>query len=934
MTIRLSDLDDDNVGLDGEEIEAEPEGLSEGWHDIQPSLQPSVSGGAEDGDDPASCMAIAGLGVERAVANPEHPWMKHHEFVLVKTVAEVRSIVDRAIEHGKCSLDLESQGLDTRIDVIDGELRTRHQIVGYCLSVDGKAGYYIPVRHKLLSNQDGNPNVDDVEATEAEIRRLCLAAQPVMPPDCQDPLGGRDWLEPPKVVIGFWHARFDQELLLPVTGLHYWHPESFEDFMLAYYVYYSGDKALGLKSKSREKLRDPEGNPYTMIELPELFVGRRKIEFDAIYPDEEGVKKYACSDAICTRLHWNTEEVQEVLTSTKYRNVYRIEKQTVQAVRAMERPRMLIDKAEVERLIDEARLEQTEYEGKILALAEAKGFHDFNPGSTKQLSDFLFTEKGLDLKPKPGKNEKSGQYKTDAASLEKLIDGQEDVVDNVIVWLVKYRQIAKIIGTYLESMLANTDEHDQLRFSFNQVGAATGRFTAPAGKPDHGYAGIPIHGIPARSDPKRPKCANSMRRIFKARPGFMLAKCDYSGQELRIAANVSREQVWIKEFLHGSGDLHSITARAFFGKEDITKDERNAGKRANFALVYGGGFQAIVRATGCSEMEGKRRKTAFDKSVPDFAQWVKGQHAAVKRDLGVYTAFGRWLAVPDAQSDDHMLKSACERYSTNYPIQGSGADIMKISMILLYKLFYKMGWLSHGGDDSVRMLLTVHDEVVFEIRFDRIMQAIPLIVDVMESPWKMPSKPRWVVPLIVEPDVGLDWSAKYGWDTMVKGRPAKQGEEPKDNEELIEGRIYTKAPDWLAPHIDRDWAPPTGGAPPPATPPAVSDPPATPAVLAAPTIASVAPPAAAPVVKAEPPVEEVVTCCLGVLTKNTAQFVAVVCMEARDVDHGKLLRLVDIEGAVLIDPKHGIRVDPDQFRREMFKRNLGSAMLESEPEPG
>jgi hypothetical protein len=279
-----------------------------------------------------------------------------------------------------------------------------------------------------------------------------------------------------------------------------------------------------------------------------------------------------------------------------------------------------------------------------------------------------------------------------------------------------------------------------------------------------------------------------------------------------------------------------------------------------------------------------------------------------------------------------MLKSACERYSTNYPIQGSGADIMKISMILLYKLFYKLGWLTNGGDDSVRMLLTVHDEIVFEIRFDRVMQAVPLIVEVMESPWKMPAKPRWIVPLIVEPDIDLTWAAKFHWDPIVKGRPAKPDDVLKDDEELIDGRIYTKAPDWLAPYIDRGqaFAPPSNE-PAAITPPSAPSAPVTPAT---PTVASVAPVTQPGPTKADPPADEIVTCCLGMLTKNTAQLVAVVCMEARDVDHGKLLRLVDVEGTVLIEPKHGIRVDPDQFRRELFKRNLGSVLLESDPEPG
>ena len=907
-----------------------------------------------DDDDIASFLTTTGLKSEREVPDITKPWMQHHEFVLVRTPEEVDAIVEEALSCGRCSLDLETEGLDNRIEWDQqGRPRTVHQIVGFCIAVgDALKGYYIPVRH---NPQDGSPdlNVKPVERVEAAIRRLCWAAQPTPKPGQSDPLAFREFETPPRVVIDFWHAKFDQEFLYPVTGIDFWHPDSFEDGMLAYFTLYTGDKSLSLKDKAKEVLRAPDGSPYEMIKLQELFPNRRKISFPSLSPDEPGVVKYAGSDAICTRLLCARVDLLPVINrdprSRKF--AYRLEKQVAQVVRVMERNRVRVDRAKLTEIRDKHRSVREEYRAKIIALAASKGFENFEPGSPKQLGDFLFGERGLNISPKPALNEKSGQFKTDYDSMTQLAEDLGSHAPEVFRWVMAYREEDKVLGTYLESLSTNPDKNDELRFNFKQTGAATGRFSAPAGDNDQGYSGIPIHGIPGSSD---------IRTSFVARPGYTMVKCDYAGQELRIVANLSNESVWIKEFLEGDGDLHSITARAFFNKQEVTKEERKMGKcvapdtlvwvnqtlvpirslgfaqkpetfrktrgqiwdgsewqslvatyqggikplfhvvteggvltctanhlfltregafvragaltvgtpvvcpvgpiaedrpypasdpprnhemaylqglfaaglrdqdrqavripawilasgqtgirhyvagvldidglvspagqfewtttnlewagqigaalkaagqtfqvgvlepgsvtlrltggsswalrqylkslpkmarlvdcpepeaentarvlavwaapegiccdvtvedshvyvangmvthnTANFALVYGGGPASIMRATGCNKLEAQRRKQAFDKAVPQFANWVKGQHEKVKRDLGVYTAFGRWITIPDANiqkgqkdsngrllfddDDVRSLRAACERHATNYPIQG------------------------------------------------------------------------------------------------------------------------------------------------------------------------------------------------------------------------------------------------------------------------
>ena len=880
--------------------------------------------------------------------------MKHHTFTLVKTLAEVNQIVDAAIEAKHCSLDLECEGLDNRIFYDEaGKPYTKHAVVGYCISVgDAKTGYYIPVRHTTL---EGDLNVKPLADVEAAITRLCQASQPLLKPDSKDPLGGRDIVTPPRVVIDFWHASFDQEFLYPITGIDFWHPDSFEDGNLACFTLFSADRNLGLKAKSAEKLKDPEGHSYEMIELKELFPVRgRAIEFHTLSPDEPGVIKYACSDAICTRMLGAHKDIIPVVKE-KYGFTYRLEKQVAQVKRVMERNRVRLDRTRINELKDAHAKRRDEIKEKIVTLASSKGFSDFEPGSPKQLGDFLFTERGLDISPKPEKTA-NGQFKTDWTTLEELTKELGENAPPVFKQIIEYREEDKLLGTYLENMSANLDVNDEMRFQFKQTGAATGRFSAPSGDPEHGYSGLPIHGIPATSD---------LRTCFIARPGYTMLKCDYAGQELRIVTNLSNEPVWVKEFLEGDGDLHTITAMAFFNrsnKADVTKDERKGGKIANFALVYGGGPAAIMRATGCDKVEGARRKQAFDKAVPTFAKWVKGQHGKVKKDLGVWTALCRWIAIPDANHVEEKIKAACERHATNYPIQGTGADIMKIAMVLCHKAFHTKGWLRVGGDDSIRMLLTVHDEIVFEVRHDRVIEAIPLIVNEMEAPTKMarpPYSPIWQVPLITEPLVGPTWGTGYPCERYKDGHKMKEGEvvangfvygvirvvdmnkdgTPKDNP--VAGEVIHKSdaekkkvsirfadPQWLVGAdkvvVSEPTPPPKGnggnGSPP--LPPGGGAPPAP---SAPPTVHEVA-------AKKTNGIIKTATIHLTILNKKSVRQVRGALGEFLDGEHGEIIQVIDpMTNKIIVDAKLGIRARASKVAEKLLGLNLTDGRIHMTP---
>ncbi len=283
------------------------------------------------------------------------------------------------------------------------------------------------------------------------------------------------------------------------------------------------------------------------------------------------------------------------------------------------------------------------------------------------------------------------------------------------------------------------------------------------------------------------------------------------------------------------------------------------------------------------------------------------------------------------------IRAACERHATNYPIQGAGADIMKIAMVLIHKACYVRGWLRSGGDDSVRMLLTVHDELVFEIAYHRVLEALDVITECMERPTFMPRpkhSPPWLVPLITEPLIGKTWGAETGAHRYKRG-------------ENLEGLVhlgnwvFKKIPDWLEELLRNPPAPEGGsngsgsGGPGPSMPyiPIVPPPPIVRETLqVAPTQQAVIPaaPATPPLQSAtvhqkdEAPLvqEQVVTIRLNVLSRHSLTQVMEFCIKNINAEGPKLRLVHGLSDAVLIDPNLNVRVKPEDLAETFFRHNL------------
>jgi DNA polymerase-1 len=371
---------------------------------------------------------------------------------------------------------------------------------------------------------------------------------------------------------------------------------------------------------------------------------------------------------------------------------------------------------------------------------EAAG-EKFNLGSPKQLSELLFEKLALDRKK--SRKIKTG-YSTDAATLEKL-SGDHPVVDAIL----EHRTLSKLKSTYVDALPALVRPDTQrVHTDFNQTATSTGRLSSS--NPN-------LQNIPIRTAFSR-----KIRKGFVPEPGWLLAAADYSQIELRILAHFSQEPVLVETYQNNE-DVHTVTARLLFEKETVTPDERRLGKTINFGVIYGMGAQRFAREAGVSATEGKKFIERFNQRYPKVFEYLqKLQREAIAQGY-VETILGRRRYFEFNSGNLRSLKgrkpqeielnkigvrdqydAGLLRAAANAPIQGSSADIIKIAMANVHKLLQEY-------QEKARLLLQVHDELVFEVRPDVWEELQPKIRETMESAVELS------VPLMVDVHAGQNW---------------------------------------------------------------------------------------------------------------------------------------------------------------------------------
>ena len=450
--------------------------------------------------------------------------------------------------------------------------------------------------------------------------------------------------------------------------------------------------------------------------------GKKAISFAEVPLDR--ATQYAAEDADVTwRLH---RVLKPRLAEEGGTRVYeRVDRPLVPVVAQMERHGIKVDRERLARLSTEFATTISALEREIHGLAG----QEFTIGSPKQLGDILFDKLGY----KGGKKGKSGQYSTDQGILEGLAAQGAEVATKVLEW----RQLTKLKSTYTDALQAAINPRTgRVHTSYSLVGAQTGRLSST--EPN-------LQNIPIRTEIGR-----QIREAFVAEPGHVLLAADYSQIELRLAAHMA-EVPELKEAFAQGEDIHSRTAQEMFGTVD--RDTRARAKTINFAILYGISRWGLGGRLGMSADEAQAMIDRYFERFPGIRRYIHATLESVREKGYSETLFGRKTWFPRINAANPNERAGSERAAINAPIQGTSADIIKRAMV-------RMGpALAAAGLGHVRMLLQVHDELVFELPAGDAAAAAPVIERVMAEA-ALPSV-RLDVPLGIEIGTGANWGAAH-----------------------------------------------------------------------------------------------------------------------------------------------------------------------------
>jgi DNA polymerase-1 len=462
---------------------------------------------------------------------------------------------------------------------------------------------------------------------------------------------------------------------------------------------------------------------HTPIAFKDLCgAGKKAIGFAEVPLDR--ATAYAAEDADITwRLHALLKPRLAAEGGTK---IYeRVDRPLIPVVARMEREGIRVDRARLARLSEEFSVEIGRLEGEIHGLAG----QEFTVGSPKQLGEILFDKLGY----KGGKKGKTGQYSTDVSVLEKLAAEGAPIARKVLEW----RQLAKLKSTYTDALQqAINPETGRVHTSYSLVGAQTGRLSST----DPNLQNIPI----------RTAIGRQIREAFVPEDGNVLLAADYSQIELRLAAHMA-DVASLKEAFAKGEDIHARTAQEMFG--EVTRDTRARAKTINFAILYGISRWGLAGRLEVEPDEAQAMIDTYFQRFPGIQRYIHETLESVRAKGYSETLFGRKTWFPRINSKNQAERQGSERAAINAPIQGTSADIIKRAMARMLPA------LAEAGLHDVRMLLQVHDELVFELPESRVEAATPIIRQVMAEA-ALPSV-ELSVPLGVEIGSGLSWDAAH-----------------------------------------------------------------------------------------------------------------------------------------------------------------------------
>lgn len=459
----------------------------------------------------------------------------------------------------------------------------------------------------------------------------------------------------------------------------------------------SGQQGLALSERG-ESSSEPEVSPR---EAKELAIALWLINSDITNPKFEDILDYAKTDSL-------TKAKEKLLTDLEkfgLTKVYHeIELPLIDIIEQAEKRGILVDKKLLARLSKDFHAKLSLFEKKIYELAGT----EFNINSPKQLGEILFTK--LQLSVKGLKKTAGGSQSTRESELLKL-KGVHPVIEEILA----YRELQKLLSTYLDSFPKLLDQDGALHTTLNQAGTTTGRMSSS--NPN-------LQNIPTRGEQ-----GALIRNIFVARPGFDLLSFDYSQIELRVLAILSQDPDLVRIFKVGK-DIHTSVASRVFGvrEEEVTKEMRRKAKVINFGIIYGMGVNALKANLGTTRDEAEQFMDNYFASFPTIKKYFDLVIEGARERGYTETLFGRRRYLPALHSKLPQIKASAERMAMNAPLQGTAADIIKLAMIRAEKAIREVGLA-----EEVFLLLQVHDELIFEVKEEVASQTIPIIKEAMES---------------------------------------------------------------------------------------------------------------------------------------------------------------------------------------------------------
>ncbi|MBO6972262.1 MAG: DNA polymerase I [Prochlorococcus marinus CUG1434] len=612
------------------------------------------------------------------------------------TVVNDLELLDKLIQRLEKTNEIVSLDTETNsLNPIDAELVG----IGLCLGEETDDLFYIPLGHQTKKETPNQLSIEDVF------------------------LKLRTWIEDPKKEKALQNSKFDRQIFfnhgLDLKGVTF-------DTLLADYLLNNQEKH-GLSEIS---FRLFGFKPPSFKET----VGKNK-DFSFVDIDEASI--YCGYDVFLT---FKIVKIFKERFSTEKNELNKlfeeIELPLEPVLSQMEMNGITIDIPYLDKLSKELKSTLEDIESKVYELAE----ETFNLSSPKQLGEILFEK--LNLDKKKSRKTKTG-WSTDAVVLERLVDEHE-----IIQHLIKHRTLSKLLSTYIDALpnLIN-EKTGRVHTNFNQAATATGRLSSS--NPN-------LQNIPVRTEFSR-----RIRKAFLPEKNWKLLSADYSQIELRILAHLADEEILINAF-HKNDDIHSLTARLIFEKEEISSDERRVGKTINFGVIYGMGIKKFARSTGVSTPEAKEFLIKYKERYSKIFKFLELQERLALSKGFVETIFGRKREFKfdknglgrligkdpyeiDLQSARRAgMEAQSLRAAANAPIQGSSADIIKIAMVQLNKKFIEM-------NVPAKMLLQVHDELLFEVEPDSLEITTKLVKKTMEDCVKLN------VPLLVDIGIGDNW---------------------------------------------------------------------------------------------------------------------------------------------------------------------------------